>query len=117
VQEYMILIYEDETTYVTSPPDSPVFQEVMQAHMRFAGQVEEHGGKIVSGNALQPAATATSVRGDVVTDGPFAETKEVLGGYYLIQARDLDHALEIAKLCPAPYGGVEVRPIMDTSGG
>jgi hypothetical protein len=52
-----------------------------------------------------------------VTDGPFAETKEALGGYYLIEARDLDQALDIAKLCPAPYGGVEVRPIMDTSGG
>jgi hypothetical protein len=117
MQQYMILIYEDETPYVTSPPDSPVFQEVMEAHIRFAGQVEEHGAKLLGGNALQPTATATSVRGDVVTDGPFAETKEVLGGYYLIDARDLDHALEIAKLCPARFGGVEVRPIMDTSGG
>ena len=53
----------------------------------------------------------------MVTDGPFAETKEALGGFYLVEARDLDHALEIAKLCPAPYGGVEVRPVMDTSGG
>ena len=51
-----------------------------------------------------------------MTDGPFTETKEALGGYYLIEARDLDHALEIAKLCPAPFGGVEVRPIMDMSG-
>jgi hypothetical protein len=48
----------------------------------------------------------------VVTDGPFAETKEALGGYYLVEARDLDHALEIGKLCPAGFGGVEVRPIM-----
>ncbi len=61
--------------------------------------------------------TATSIRGDIVTDGPFVETKEALGGFYLVEARDLDHAIEIAKLCPAPYGGVEVRPIMDTSGG
>ena len=52
----------------------------------------------------------------MVTDGPFAETKEALGGFYLIEARDLDQALAVAKLCPAPYGGVEVRPIMDTSG-
>jgi hypothetical protein len=117
MQQYLILIYEDENTYVTAAADSPIFQEIMEAHMRFAGQVEEHGAKILGGNALQPSGTATSVRGDVVTDGPFAETKEVLGGYYLIEARDLDHALEIAKLCPAPYGGVEVRPIMDTSGG
>jgi hypothetical protein len=117
MQQYLILIYEDENTYVTAPADSPIFGEIMEAHMRFAGQVEEQGGKILGGNALQPSGTATSVRGDVVTDGPFAETKEVLGGYYLIEARDLDHALVIAKLCPAPYGGVEVRPIMDTSGG
>jgi hypothetical protein len=53
----------------------------------------------------------------VVTDGPFAETKEALGGFYLIEARDLDHALDIAKLCPAGAGGVEVRPVMDVSGG
>jgi hypothetical protein len=47
----------------------------------------------------------------VVTDGPFVETKEALGGFYLIEADDLDHALAISKLCPAPYGGVEVRPV------
>jgi hypothetical protein len=50
-----------------------------------------------------------------VTDGPFAEAKEALGGYYVIEARDLDHALEIAKLCPAPFGGVEVRPVAGIS--
>ncbi len=113
--EYLILIYEDENGYANASPD--VFQQVMEAHTRFAQQVENKGAKIVSGNALQPTSTATSIRGDVVTDGPFAETKEALGGYYLIQARDLDHALDIAKLCPARFGGVEVRPIMDLSGG
>ena len=87
-----------------------------KAHTRFAEQVVEKGGKIIGGTALQPTSTATSIRSDVVTDGPFTETKEALGGYYLIEARDLDHALAIAKLCPAPYGGVEVRPIMDVSG-
>ena len=56
------------------------------------------------------------MRDDIVTDGPFAETKEVLGGYYLVDARDLDHALQVARLCPAPYGCVEVRPVMDMSG-
>jgi hypothetical protein len=113
--EYVILIYENEDAYVNASPE--VWQTAMEAHNRFAGQVGERGGKIVGGNALQPTATATSIRDDVVTDGPFAETKEALGGFYLIEARDLDHALEIAKLCPAPYGGVEVRPVMDTSGG
>jgi len=77
----------------------------------------ERGAKILGGNALQPTATATSVRADIMTDGPFVETKEVLGGYYLIEANDLDSALAIAKLCPAYFGGVEVRPILDTSGG
>ena len=113
--EYLILIYEDENGYANASPE--VFQQVMEAHTRFAQQVDQKGGKIVSGNALQPTSTATSIRADVVTDGPFAETKEALGGYYLIQARDLDHALDIAKLCPARFGGVEVRPIMDLSGG
>jgi hypothetical protein len=108
--EYLILIFEDESAYATATPD--VFQEVMEAHNRFAGQVGEKGGKIVEGRALQPTSTATTIRNDVVTDGPFAETKEALGGYYLIEARDLDHALEIAKLTPARFGGVEVRPIM-----
>lgn len=113
--QYLILIYENESSYIDTSPQ--VWQQVMEAHGRFAGQVGEKGGELLGGNALQPTTTATSIRGDVVTDGPFADTKEALGGYYLIEARDLDHALDIAKLCPAPDGGVEVRPIMDTSGG
>jgi hypothetical protein len=108
--QYLILIYEDETGYQTASPE--VFQQTMEAHNRFAQQVGELGGKMLGGNALQPTATATTIRGDVVTDGPFVETKEALGGYYLIEARDLDQALAIGKLCPAPFGGVEVRPIM-----
>ena len=112
--EYLILIYERESGYAEGGP--AVGEEVGKAHSRFAEQVGAKGGKILGGNALQPTATATTIRGDVVTDGPFIETKEAVGGYYLIEARDLDHALEIAKLCPAPFGGVEVRPIMDTSG-
>jgi hypothetical protein len=113
--QYLILIYEDEQNYTEYNPE--VWKQAMEAHTRFAEQVPEKGGQLLGGNALQPTTTATSVRGDVVTDGPFAETKEALGGYYLIEAADLDQALDIAKLCPAPYGGVEVRPIMDTSGG
>ena len=113
--QYAILIYENESAYIDPAPE--VWQQAMEAHGRFAGQVGEKGGKLQGGNALQPTSTATSIRGDVVTDGPFADTKEALGGFYLIEARDLDHALDIAKLCPAPGGGVEVRPVMDTSGG
>ena len=115
MSQYLILIYENEASYATADP--AVWKQAMEAHGRFSEQVVEHGGKILGGEALQPTATATSIRGDVVTDGPFAETKEALGGYYLIEAADLDQALTIAKLCPAPYGGVEVRPIMDISGG
>lgn len=108
--QYLILIYENEAGYATATPEQ--LDEVMQAHNRFAEQVAAMGAKIESGKALQPTPTATSIRGDVVTDGPFVETKEALGGYYLIEAKDLDQALEAAKLCPAGYGGVEVRPIM-----
>ncbi len=114
MSQYLILIYEDEKAYATEDP--AVWQSAMQAHGRFAEQVVEHGGKILGGEALQPSTTATSIRGDVVTDGPFVETKEGIGGFYLIEAADLDRALAIGKLCPAPHGGVEVRPIMDTSG-
>jgi hypothetical protein len=113
--QYAILIYEAESGYAEH--GEAAWQQAMEAHGRFAGQVGERGAKITGGDALAPTTTATSIRGDIVTDGPFVETKEALGGFYLIEARDLDHAIEIAKLCPAPYGGVEVRPIMDTSGG
>ena len=109
--EYLILIYENESDYGNPSPE--IWQQTMQAHGRFAEQIVELGAKMLGGNALTPTATATSIRGDLVTDGPFAETKEALGGYYLIEAADLDQALAVAKLCPAPYGGVEVRPILD----
>jgi hypothetical protein len=109
--EYLILIYEDESQYATASPQ--VFDEIMQAHNAFAGQVEAHGAKLLGGNALQSTGTATSIRGgSEVTDGPFVETKEVLGGYYLVDAPDLDTALAVARTVPARFGGVEVRPVM-----
>jgi hypothetical protein len=109
--QYMILIYEDEAAYEAASPE--VLGEVMQAHNEFAAQVEQHGAKLLGGEALQPTSTATSVRaGSEVTDGPFVETKEALGGFYLLEAPDLDTALAIGKLCPARFGGVEVRPVM-----
>ena len=75
----------------------------MQAHGQFAQAVDHQSGKILGGEALQPTATATSLRddGQAVADGPFVETKEALGGFYLIEAADLDQALAFAKLCPA----------------
>ena len=108
--QYLILIYENEADWANAGPAE--YEATMEAHNRFSTQVPELGGKILGGEALQPTTTATTIRGDVVTDGPFVETKEALGGYYVIEASDLDQALAIAKVCPAGLGGVELRPIM-----
>jgi hypothetical protein len=112
MSQYLILLYEDEAGYATA--DEAVMKEVLDAHNAFG---EKNGKAIAGGNALQPTSTATTVRPDgaggfTVTDGPFVETKEALGGYYLIEAADLDEAIAIAKQVPARFGGVEVRPIM-----
>jgi hypothetical protein len=114
--KYLILIYGPESDAAPTPEQ---WDWMMQAHGQFAQAVDQQGGKILGGEALQPTATATSVRNDgqAVTDGPFVAAKEALGGFYLIEATDLDQALAFAKQCPAPDGGVELRPIMDTSGG
>jgi hypothetical protein len=111
MSQYLILIYDDEQQWAAASPE--VGQRVMEGHNRLPEQVAKIGAKLLGGNALQPTTTATSIRGgDTVTDGPFVETKEALGGYYLIEAEDLDQALAVAKLVPAEFGGVEVRPIM-----
>ena len=114
--KYLILIYGQESSAPATPEQ---WDQMMQAHGRFAQAVDQQGGKIMGGEALQPTATATSIRNDgqAVTSGPLVATKEALGGFYLIEAADLEQALALAKLCPAPGGGVELRPIMDTSGG
>ena len=106
--QYAILLYAPAPAdWMEAPP------EELEAHDRYAAQVEELGGRIVGAQALEPSTTATSIRGDVVTDGPFVESKEVLGGLTVIEARDLDHALEIARLSTATRcGGVEVRPLL-----
>jgi hypothetical protein len=112
---YAILIYGDESAYASMTPEA--FAAMLDAHNAFQAAVAEQGGKIVHGEALAPTASATSIRsGGAPTDGPFAETKEALGGFYLVEARDLDHAIRLAAMCPAPGGGVEIRPVMDTSG-
>lgn len=110
--QYAILIYDDPTVYETMSPEA--WAALVDAHSTFTQQVFALGGSLAGGAALAPTTTATSVKGgSTVTDGPFVETKEALGGFYLVEARDLDHAIEIAKLCPAPSGGVEVRPVVD----
>ena len=108
--KYLMLIYKTEESYANASEAD--FNRVMELHNAYPEQVKKLGGEILGGEALQPTSTATTIRGDVVTDGPFAETKEVLGGYYLIEAEDLDQALAIGKVTPAPYGCIEVRPIM-----
>ena len=108
--KYLVLIYEDEAQYATATPE--VYGEITADHDRFSAGVEQHGAKLLGGEALEPTTTATSVRGGEVTDGPFVETKEALGGYYVIDAPDLDTALAVARTVPARFGGVEVRPVM-----
>jgi hypothetical protein len=109
--EYLLLIYGEEAALGSAEPET--FSQMMKGHQVFG---ERNAAALRGGNALQPTATATSVRVDstgrfVVTDGAFAETKEALGGYYLVEAADLDEALALAKQIPMPFGGVEVRPI------
>ena len=118
--QYLILIFGDEAAYASMSPDA--WTDLMQQHDAFGKAVSEKGGTIVAGEALQPSTTATSVRGastsgegGLLTDGPFLTVKEQLGGYYQIDVPDLDVALELARLCPAPGGGVELRPVMDVS--
>jgi hypothetical protein len=110
----MCLIYDDETTWETLPENER--NAVYTEYVTFTESVRE-SGNLVSADQLQPTSTATTVRirnGEtLVTDGPFAETKEQLGGYYLIEAKDVDEALKIAERIPsARYGGVEVRPVV-----
>jgi hypothetical protein len=108
--QYLILIYDSEPAWEAATPE--VFQQMMDAHNSYRERVAALGGTVVSGEALQPTTTATTIRDDLVSDGPFAETKEALGGFYLIEAPDLDTALEAGKACPVLAGAVEVRPIM-----
>ncbi|HEY1824458.1 MAG TPA: YciI family protein [Acidimicrobiales bacterium] len=111
MSEYLILIYGDESHW--SNPTAEMGAKMMKGHEEFGMRNEK---SIRGGNALQPTTTATSLRETspgnfVVTDGAFAETKEALAGYYLVEAADLDEAIELAKQVPSSHGGLEVRPI------
>jgi hypothetical protein len=114
--KYAILILEDPAFYANLSPEE--WPAVVDAHSKFVEQVFALGGSLAGGEALAPPTSATTITGGgMVTDGPFLETKEALNGFYVVEARDLDHAVEIAKLCPAPApgGGVEVRAVVDPS--
>jgi hypothetical protein len=112
--KYLCLIYEDESLYATM--DKPALDAIMGEYYAFTEEIRA-SGQYVAGEALEPVHTATSVRvrnGKMsTTDGPFAETREQLGGFYLINAKDLNEAIQVASKIPgAKLGTVEVRPVM-----
>jgi len=115
--KYLCLIYENERNWETMPKEES--DAVMGEYFAFTENLRS-SGRYVAGEALQPTPTATTVRvrgGKVsTTDGPFAETKEQLGGFYLVEANDLNEAIQIAARIPsARYGSIEVRPVVDFS--
>ena len=111
--QYMLAIYGEERAAESMPRER--MSEVVNAYMAYTRALQD-ARVLIASNRLRPTSAATTVRttdGQTkVLDGPFAETKEQLGGYYLIDVPDLDAALSWAKRCPAArYGSVEVRPI------
>ncbi len=110
--KYMLLIYADEQLWTDS-----VREHCYGESTQLAQQLQQQG-KYLAANPLQPTATATSVRmrdgKRLVTDGPFAETREQLGGYFLVEAKDLDEAIAIAEKIPGGrLGTVEIRPVIE----
>ena len=115
--KYMLLIYDDEKGWAGLSQTEQ--QQAMGDYMQFTQQIKADG-QHVSSHQLHPTAAATTVRvrngKRLVTDGPFAETREQLGGYYLIEAKDLNEAMAIAARIPSarsPHGAVEVRPVVE----
>ena len=111
--QYMLLIYNDESAWAALA--EPERDAIVGEYFAFTGAIRE-SGNFVDGAPLHPTTTATAVRvrdGEtLVTDGPFAETKEQLGGFYLIEARDLNEAIAVGGRIPgAKVGSIEVRPI------
>ena len=115
LKRYIALIYTDESRDATATPED--MQKTMAAYNAYSEEVRK-AGVMESGDALDGVSTATTVRvrngKRLTTDGPFAETKEQLGGFYILKCKDLDEAIHWAAKIPATeYGSVEVRPIMD----
>ena len=113
--KYMLLIYHDEPSWAALSE-----AERQQVYVEFRKLRADllASGQFVTGSQLQPIATATTVRvrdgKELVTDGPFAETHEQLGGFYLIEAKDLDEAISLASRIPsARFGTIEVRPLVE----
>ena len=113
--KYMLLIYSDEQV-LTETVREHCYEESTQLSHELSAR-----GQYLAANPLHPTATATSVRvregNPIITDGPFAETREQLGGYFLINATDLDEAISVAAQIPgARLGTVEIRPVMEIPG-
>lgn len=111
--QYLLMIYQNEAEYAKL--DAATAQKNLEEYGAFTQSIIQ-SGNFKAGDRLQPVSTATTVRirdgKTMTTDGPFAETREQLGGYYLVEAKDLDAALAIAARIPgARYGSIEVRPI------
>ncbi|WP_044237761.1 YciI family protein [Chondromyces apiculatus] len=116
--QYMILIYDDESVWASMPEAQS--QQLFGEYRAYTEEMTK-AGVLRGGDALKPVSTATTVRvregKTLTTDGPFAETKEQLGGYYIVEVPDLEAALKWAAKCPsAAIGSIEVRPVMDFSG-
>ena len=116
--KFLALIYADESLWTDASQEEMAAS--MAAHETFS-EAAGKAGALLGGEALEPTATATTVRvrdGErMLTDGPFVETKEQLGGYYVLECKDLDEALTWAAQIPeAQVGGVEVRPVMEFEG-
>ena len=112
---YLCLIYEDEKLWEQIPKDEA--DKVFGEYFAFTDDIKRSGHHL-AGDPLQPTSTATTVRvrngKTSTTDGPFAETKEQLGGFYMVEAKDLNEAIQLAARIPsARYGSIEVRPIME----
>ncbi len=115
--KYLCLIYDNEKKWETMSKEE--YGAIFAEYGAFTTDIKA-SGHYIGGNPLQPTSTATTVRirqGKIsTTDGPFAETKEQLGGYYLVEAKDLNEAIQIASRIPsARDGSIEVRPIMNMS--
>lgn len=113
----MLLFYGAAYTGTGKPLPAQAFQEIVTEHLTYERDVLRANATVVVGQALQPAVAAQTIRfGDspTVTPGPFAVTDEALGGFYLIECRDLDEAVELAKQYPMPpgFGCIEVRPVI-----
>jgi len=116
--KYMLMIFGPDDWWETSTPEQEAAE--MEAHDAFAAYLQGRGAAF-SGEGLQSSKAATTLRpsdnadGFVITDGPFVDLKETLGGFYIIEAADLNDAIEVAKRCPAGPG-IEIRPVVEFAG-